>query len=158
MSRLFFSIISLLIMLSCSQEAPKALVIETKEEPKDTIDMKHLTYKDFRKEIFDFEQSSGWEFNGNTPIIIDFYADWCQPCKRLSPILSEIKEEYNDQILVYKVNIEDEPDLASACSVKSIPVLLFIPTGGKEPVKSVGLVGKNDIRSIIKEVFGISRP
>lgn len=161
MNRVIFALASLFFMLSCSSQKSSettAVAEEPKENITDKMEIRHLTYNDFIKDIFNFEQSTGWSYNGDKPIIIDFYADWCQPCKQISPILSSINEEYEGLIKVYKVNIDDEPELATACSVKSIPALIFIPMGEKEPVTSVGLIGKNDFRSIIKEVFGISRP
>ncbi len=160
MNRFLFALVSVFSMLSCSsQKSSEPIVVEEEQETKtEKMEIQHLTYNDFINDIFNFEKSTGWEYKGDKPIIIDFYADWCQPCKQISPILAAIHEEYEGLIKVYKVNIDDEPELATACSVKSIPALLFIPTGDKEPVSSVGLIGKNDFRSIIKEVFDISRP
>lgn len=160
MNRIVFAIISALFMLSCaSKNSSEPVVVEETQDIKaDSMEIQHLTYNEFINEIFDFEKSTGWGYKGDKPIIIDFYADWCLPCKQISPILASINEEYEGLVKVYKVNIDQEPELATACNIKSIPALIFIPAEGGEPVSSVGLIGKNDFRSIIKEVFDISRP
>ncbi|MDP4223791.1 MAG: thioredoxin, partial [Bacteroidota bacterium] len=90
----------------------------------------HLTTQDFKDKIFNYDKSKEWKYEGNLPAIVDFYADWCMPCKMVAPVLEELAQEYAGKILVYKVNTEDEQELASVFGIQSIPTLLFIPKEG----------------------------
>ena len=84
------------------------------------------------------------------PAIIDFYADWCGPCRRVAPIMEKLAEEYDGRVLVYKINVDKEQDLASAFQVRSIPMVLFIPMEG-QPMKQVGAMAEQEYRKIIEE-------
>ena len=87
----------------------------------------HLTKDTFIEKVFDFEKNKEWKYNGELPCIIDFYADWCAPCKMVAPILEELSEEFKGQMNVYKVNTEKEQVLASVFGIRSIPSMLFVP-------------------------------
>lgn len=87
-----------------------------------------LTDKTFKSEISAHSTIEEWKFIGKKPALIDFYANWCGPCKRLAPVLDELATEYKGRINIYKVNIDEHPELATAFGVKSLPTLLFIPT------------------------------
>ncbi len=103
----------------------------------------------FLKKVMDFEKNpSKWEYLGDKPAIIDFYADWCGPCQALSPILDEIAEEYGDDITVYKVNTEVEEELSAMFGIRSIPSLLFVPMD-EEPKMAQGLVPKESLKEMI---------
>ena len=93
-----------------------------------------------------------WKFLGEKPAIIDFYASWCGPCKRVAPILDELAAEYGDKIDIYKIDTEQEQELAAAFGIRSIPTLLFVPMEGK-PQMVQGAIGKADFEKIIQEVL-----
>ncbi len=95
----------------------------------------HLTKAEFLKKVVDYENNvNEWKYLGDKPAIIDFYADWCGPCKRLSPILEEIAAEYEGEVIIYKVNVDDERDIATAFGIRSLPTLFFVPKQGNPSV------------------------
>ena len=114
--------------------------------------MEHLTKETFIEKVFDFQNETDWKFKGTNPAIIDFYADWCQPCKMLSPILDELAKEYEGKIDVYKVNTEEQYELAGAFGIRSIPSVLYIPMTGS-PAMATGLAPKEDIIKTINDVI-----
>lgn len=115
--------------------------------------MEHLTIETFKEKIMNFETvKEGWEFQGELPAIIDFFAQWCSPCKILSPILEELSKEYDGKINIYKIDTEDQQELASMFGIRSIPSMLFIPMKG-EPQMSVGLLPKNKIKEVIEDIL-----
>lgn len=111
-----------------------------------------LTTQEFREKIFDYENESEWVFSGDKPALIDLWAPWCGPCKMTSPILEELSEE-RDDIDIYKVNVDEEQDVAMAFGVQSIPTFILIPKDGK-PKSFVGALPKDTFNEIIdKEAF-----
>jgi thioredoxin 1 len=119
--------------------------------------MQTLTAETFKEKVFNFEASKDFKFEGQKPAIIDFYADWCGPCKALSPILEEIAKEYQGQVDVYKVNTEATPEIAAMFGVRGIPSLLFIPKAG-QPAMTTGLVPKASLKKAISDIFKINQP
>jgi thioredoxin len=109
----------------------------------------------FKEKVFDYEANSEWKFAGDKPVIIDFYADWCKPCKMLSPILEEIQKDYNGKIQVYKIDTEVERELAAVFGIRSLPTVLFVPVTG-EPQAVMGFRPKEDLKKIIADVLKIS--
>lgn len=107
-----------------------------------------LTADRFKEEIFDYTQSKEWKYKNNIPAIIDFYADWCGPCKMVAPILEELSEEYKDQLIIYKVDTEVEQELAAIFQIRSIPSLLFIPLD-KQPMMQAGALPKPTLKDVI---------
>ncbi len=114
-----------------------------------------MTKDDFLQKVFDFQNENEWSFKGEKPAIIDFYADWCGPCKMVSPILEEIAQEYQDQVDVYKVDTDQEQELAGAFGIQSIPSILFIPTDGK-PQMAQGALPKDQIVQAMKDVLNVA--
>lgn len=113
-----------------------------------------LTQQKFLDEIFDYTKEKEWKFKGDKPAIIDFYADWCRPCKMVAPILEELADEYKDDIVIYKVDTEVERELASVFQIRSIPSLLFIPKE-KQPMMQAGALPKSTFIEVIeKELLG----
>jgi thioredoxin len=113
-----------------------------------------LTQQKFLDDIFDYTTEKEWKFKGDKPAIIDFYADWCRPCKMVAPILEELAEEYKDDIVIYKVDTESERELASVFQIRSIPSLLFIPVD-KQPMMQAGALPKSTFIEVIeKELLG----
>ena len=114
------------------------------------MNTKHLTTQEFKDKIFDYSKSKEWKFNGDKPAIIDFYADWCGPCKMLSPLLEELAGEYHGKVDIFKVNTEKEMELSQIFDIRSIPSILFIPKDG-QPMMQAGLLPKNVIQNIIEK-------
>lgn len=114
--------------------------------------MEHLTKQTFQDKIFNYEKNKEWSFEGDLPCIIDFYADWCQPCKIVAPVLEELSEEYKGKINIYKVNTEQEQELAAAFGIRSIPSLLFCPKEG-QPQMAMGALPKESFKQAINDVL-----
>jgi len=114
--------------------------------------MEHLTKESFQEKVFNYEKNTEWQFEGKLPCLIDFYADWCGPCKMVAPILEELSKEYEGKINIYKVNTEEEQELASAFGIRSIPSLLFCPKDGK-PQMAMGALPKQAMADAINEVL-----
>lgn len=119
--------------------------------------MEVLNISTFKEKIFDFEASKEWKFKGSRPAIIDFYADWCGPCRMLAPILDNVAQTYSGHVDIYKIDTEASPELAALFGVRGIPALLFIPMAG-EPAMSSGVIPEESFDQAIKEIFSISRP
>ena len=116
--------------------------------------LEHLSLQTFKEKIFDFEKHKEWKFEGDTNVLIDFYADWCAPCKAVAPVLEELATEYEGKVKIYKVNTEQEQQLAGMFGIRSIPSLLFIPVDG-EPTMAQGAMGKGGFEEAFKTVFKI---
>ena len=115
-----------------------------------------LTKETFLEKVFNFEKNKEWKFEGDLPCIIDFYADWCGPCKMVAPILEELGKDYEGKVNIYKVDTEVEQELAAAFGIRSIPSILFVPKDA-EPQMAQGALPKNQFESIIKDVFGVTK-
>ena len=114
--------------------------------------MEHLTKQTFQEKVFNYEQNKEWKFEGDLPCMIDFYADWCQPCKMVAPILEELAAEYKGKINIYKVNTEAEQELAAAFGIRSIPSLLFCPKDG-QPQMAMGALPKETFKKAIADIL-----
>lgn len=152
-------VLSALILVACggASEARSAQNEnqQNEQQSKTTTVMKpiHLTKAEFLKKVVDYEGNpTEWKYLGEKPAIIDFYASWCGPCKRVAPILDELAAEYGDKIDIYKIDTEQEQELAAAFGIRSIPTLLFVPMEGK-PQMVQGAIGKADFEKIIQEVL-----
>lgn len=106
----------------------------------------------FKQKVFNYEANKEWKYEGELPAIIDFYADWCGPCRQLSPRVEEIAKEYDGKILVYKVNTDVERELAQNMGVTSLPTLLFIPAKG-QPQATMGALPKETLVKAVQEVL-----
>lgn len=116
--------------------------------------VEHLTKETFLTKVFDYENNKEWKYQGELPAIIDFWAPWCGPCKMVGPVLEALDKEYEGKIQVYKVNTDEEQELAGAFGIQSIPSLLFIPKEG-QPQMAVGALPKSTFQSAIKDVLGV---
>ena len=119
--------------------------------------MEFLTKETFLKKIFDYENKTEWDFNGENPVVIDFYADWCGPCRMLSPIMEELSKEYTGKVDIYKIDTEAEQELSAVFGIRSIPSVLFIPKNDK-PQMSVGAMRKEDYKRAFNDIFGVPEP
>jgi thioredoxin 1 len=111
-----------------------------------------LTNAEFKQKVFNYEVNKEWKFEGKLPVIIDFYASWCGPCRQLSPRVEEIAKEYAGKIIVYKVDTDAEQELAQNMGIQSLPTLLFIPMKGK-PQATMGAVPKETLVKAVQEVL-----
>ena len=109
-----------------------------------------LTKESFITKVFDYEKNKEWKFSGELPAVVDFWAPWCGPCRFLSPIIDELSGEMKGQVQFYKVNTDEEQELASVFGIRSIPSLLFIPKEGK-PMMAAGALPKNELVKVINE-------
>ena len=109
-----------------------------------------LTTQDFKDKIFDYESSETWQYKGSLPAIIDFYADWCGPCKAVAPVLEVLSDTYKDQLLIYKLDTDAEQELSALFGIQSIPTFLFIPMEGA-PMMQKGALPKNAFEQVIEE-------
>jgi thioredoxin len=147
--KIFLSIvISSLLLINCRSENPSAEA--SKSSGGSSVVM--LDNESFKKLVFNYEVNKEWKYEGDMPAIIDFYADWCAPCRQLSPLVDEIAREYAGKIVVYKVDTEKEKTLSQSIGITGLPTLLFIPAKGK-PQVSMGLLPKASLVKAINEIL-----
>lgn len=114
-----------------------------------------LTSDTFKQLVWDYQKSpKEWVFSGDQPVIIDFYADWCRPCKMVAPIMEQLAAEYKGKVRIYKVNTDQQRELAGLFNISSIPAVLFVPKAGK-PQMSVGAMQKDAYENAIKTVLNV---
>ena len=111
---------------------------------------KNLTTEEFKELVFDYTTQKEWTFKGELPALIDFYADWCGPCKMVAPILEELSEEYDGKVNIYKVDTEAQQELSAIFQIRSIPSMLFIPLG-KQPMMNAGALPKHTLKDVIEK-------
>jgi len=115
----------------------------------------HLTKETFLEKIFNYQDEKEWNYQGDLPSVIDFFADWCGPCKMVAPVIEELSEEYSGKVNFFKVDTEAEQELAAAFGIQSIPSLLFIPMEGK-PQMAAGALPKEVMEEVIdRELLGL---
>lgn len=140
----FLILLPSLFLMSCHLFAS-----DPKDGKKNSGEVITLTAQEFKTEIFNYEKNPDeWVYEGTKPAIIDFYADWCGPCKRLAPIMAELAKEYEGKVLIYKIDIDKEKELATYFGIRSIPSLLFIPAKGT-PQMAQGLIPKKELAETI---------
>lgn len=117
-----------------------------------------LTKESFKDKIFDFEGNTEWNYKGTVPAVIDFYADWCGPCKMVAPVMDELATEYNGKVEFFKIDTDAEQELAMMFGIQSIPSILFIPAVATEkPQMSVGAMAKANMKKAIEEVLKVAQ-
>jgi len=155
-----FLIAGMSVLSSCSKyEDPKTdLKTDIKTQGVKNLNnnnktkMEHLTKETFKAKVFDYEKNKEWKFEGKNPAIIDFYADWCGPCKMVAPVLEELSNEYDGKVDIYKVDTEVEQELAAVFGIRSIPSILFVPVSG-QPQMSAGAMQKEGFVQAINEIL-----
>lgn len=116
----------------------------------------HLTKDTFKSKVFDYENNKEWKFEGDKPCVVDFYADWCGPCKIVGPVLEELSEDFDGKLDVYKVNTEEEQELAAVFGIRSIPSILFVPLNA-QPQMAMGALPKDTLIKAFKDVLGVEK-
>lgn len=116
--------------------------------------VEHLTAETFKAKVFNYEANKEWKFEGTKPCLIDFYASWCGPCKMVAPILEELAKEYDGKLDIYKVDTEDQRELASVFGIQSIPSILFVPASG-QPQMAMGALPKDSFKKAFKDVLNV---
>jgi thioredoxin len=114
----------------------------------------HLTADTFKEKVFNYETNKEWKYEGELPCVIDFYADWCGPCKMVAPILEELSEEFEGKLDIYKVNTEEERELSEIFGIQSIPSILFVPREG-QPQMAMGALPKDTLTKAFKDVLKV---
>lgn len=114
----------------------------------------NLTRQTFLEKIFNYEENKDWDYKGDLPAIVDFWAEWCGPCKMVAPVLEEISNEFEGKLKIYKVNTDEEPELSQAFGIQSIPALLFIPLDEK-PQMAAGALPKDVLLKAMKDVLNV---
>jgi thioredoxin 1 len=117
--------------------------------------MENLTKEVFKEKVFDYENNKEWKFEGEKPCIIDFYADWCAPCRALTPVMQELSEEYKGKVDIYKIDTEKEQELAGMFGIRSIPSILFVPTDA-QPQMATGALPKETLQKAIEDVLKVT--
>lgn len=141
-----------LVFVNCSSGDPGKPVSEaTQQQPKENRVI-YLTNETFKEHIFNYDINQEWKYNGKQPAIIDFYADWCAPCRQISPVIEELANEYHGRIIVYKVDTEKEKLLSQSLGVQALPTVLLIPMEG-QPQAIMGALPKADLIKAINEVL-----
>lgn len=113
-----------------------------------------INTQEFKELIFDFENNQQWNYQGTLPCVVDFYADWCRPCKIVAPIMEELAKEYKGKVIFYRVNVDNEGPVSQAFGIQSIPSILFVPASG-DPQMSVGAMQKEGYENAIKQIFSL---
>jgi thioredoxin len=119
--------------------------------------LEYLTKETFKEKVFNWEENKEWKYEGSVPCLIDFYADWCGPCKMVAPVLEELQKEYGDSIKIYKIDTEKERELAGMFGIQSIPSLLFVPVEG-QPQMAMGALPKATFEKAISDVLKVEKP
>ena len=154
---LIISVLSAIILSACSNASNDNKQETNSQQTENKMQTQQKTIKltkaEFLTKVANYEQSPDkWEYLGDKPCLIDFYADWCGPCKMVAPILEELAEEYKDDIYIYKVDTEAEQELAAAFGIRSIPSILFCPMG-EQPQMAQGALPKDGFKQAIDEVL-----
>ena len=125
--------------------------VSNDDQNKSDIKPEHLTYDEFLKKVWNFEANpQEWVYEGDVPCVIDFYATWCGPCKKVAPIMEELAKKYDGKLKVYKIDVDKEKQLASVFRVRSIPSVLFVPKDGK-PQMQTGAMQREAYFKVVKE-------
>ena len=152
-NKLLITIIMVAAIFSTSCTSAKQKQQTTNKQEVKKMNTTELTLSEFKNKVMDFDKNpDSWNFKGDKPAIIDFYATWCGPCKATAPILDSLAEEYKEKLDVYKVDVDKEQEIASMFGIRSIPSLLFIPMEG-EPKMQVGAMGRMDLENAIKNTL-----
>lgn len=153
MKKLFILGLTAIMLTSCVSSNKEKNENKTRQEiaVEENIRVKSLDYKEFVKKVWDIETyPDSFAYQGKLPCVIDFYADWCGPCRKVAPIMEEIAQKYEGEIVVYKVNVDKEQKLSTIFKIKNIPTVFFLPKEG-QPLSQIGALSKEEYESIINK-------
>lgn len=153
MKKIFILGLTLIMLASCGGSKKEKNANNTKQETtvEDNTYVKSLDYKTFVKKVWDIERyPDSFAYQGKLPCMIDFYADWCGPCKKVAPIMEEMAQKYEDEIIIYKVNVDKEQKLPTIFKVRNIPTVFFFPIDG-QPLSQVGALSKEEYQNLINK-------
>lgn len=153
MKKLSFISATLLIMVfsSCNSVGSNNTGSSTSEIEEGVVNQ--MSTETFKKLVYNYQKNpNNWVYEGNQPCVIDFYADWCRPCKMVSPIMEELAKEYKGKVVFYRINIDQERELSQTFNISSIPAILYVPKNGK-PQMAVGFASKEDYIQQIKTLL-----
>jgi len=163
MKKSIFSLfrIALLLLVSCGGQKDSKTTDETETITKTELPASghwdgtgtvvYLSQDDFASQVFDFRNEKNWNYKGTVPCVIDFYADWCKPCKLVAPIMDELAAKYKGKVQFFKINIDMEKDLTNAFRIQSIPSILVCPMQGN-PVMTQGVLPQNEYERLLDEI------
>ena len=150
MKKILFCVIVALVSLGANAQMR---LIDNDERLIDTVYTVHpIDQIEFKEVIADWT-AQDWDLINPRPVVVDFYADWCMPCRRLAPILREIVQHYNGEVDFYRINVDENPDIAAACAIRNIPMLLICPLKG-EPKTIIGLYSRDEYIRVINQALG----
>lgn len=150
MKKLFLAVVlTSMVITSCGQSNGRASAQDqTKASSETAAGSVTVNAAEFAELIIDYT-ADDWRFVGDQPVVLDFFATWCPPCKMLSPILEELAAEYEGKVRFYKVDVDQEPELAKAFAIRSMPTLMFIPMNG-EMLRASGFMPKDELTEVIE--------
>ena len=148
---IFVLLIGIPISTGCQGQTSK----KQQEAKPANVSIEHLSTASFKQKVFNYEVNKTWKFAGEKPCIIDFYSDWCGPCRLLSPTVEKVANDYQGKIDVYKVNVDEQPELANTFGISGIPAVLFCPKSDK-PQMTTGVISKADFDKAIREVLKVN--
>ncbi|MBQ8222220.1 MAG: thioredoxin [Bacteroidales bacterium] len=157
MKKYLIAVLSITILTACGnskrekKEVKETKTVQQEVKVEDNSLVKSVNYNYFIRNIWNLEKyPDSFAYENKLPCIIDFYADWCGPCKKIAPIMEELAQEYEGKVLIYKVNVDTERKLATVFQIRNIPTVFFFPKEG-QPMSQVGGLTKDDYVRIINE-------
>jgi len=150
--KLFFTLIALAFLLTNCNSTKNESTGNKENTAMTGTKVIHLTTEAFKQKVFNFDVNKEWKYEGDKPAIIDFYATWCGPCKQMSPILDGFSNKYNGKIVVYKIDVDQEKQLAQSFGIQSIPTFILIPMNGQPQIMQ-GAVPQESFEKAINEVL-----
>lgn len=128
------------------------VAVASASNEKETGKAINLDRKTFIEKVFDFENNEEWNYIGDKPAIIDFWAAWCPPCRQIAPVLEDLAAEYDGEIYVYKVNVDEETNISEAFGIRSLPTILYVPMDGM-PQAVMGAAPKAKLKDAVETIL-----
>ena len=163
---IFMSVSSITSFNSCTgsdNSSKDATENNTENTEKDNTNLNssaeviQLTTEEFKTKVFNYDTNETWNYLGDLPCVIDFYADWCKPCRMVAPIMDELAKEYDGKVIFYKIDVDKEGGLSGYFGIQSIPSVLFIPGDNSQPSMATGAMPKQDYINAIKDVLKVEK-
>ncbi|MCG8581116.1 MAG: thioredoxin [Bacteroidales bacterium] len=155
MKKILFVIGGLILVIASGFQLYNTSADETKQSEGENSVI-YLDAASFKEKVFNYETNKEWKYEGEVPAILDFYADWCGPCKMLSPVLDKIQKEYEGKVQIYKIDTDDEKELAATFGIRSLPTIVFVPLEG-DPQAAMGFRSQNDLETMISEILQVEK-